>query len=104
MHDSGSRPRSIFCLLGLCGPLKKISLEKIIACGSEGVNVYWREPTDRDPRRLGKKGAIPKPAYASSHRHQNDSCIKMGSDESNFNVSLTIREKSEKTVCTDHNF
>ena len=25
--------------------------------------------------------------------HQNDSCIKMGSDESNFNVSLIVRDK-----------
>ena len=26
-------------------------------------------------------------------RHQNDSCIKMGSDESHFNVSLIMRDK-----------
>ena len=51
---------------------------KIMACGSEAVNVYWREPTDRDPRRLGKGGTISKTAYASSHHHQNDSCIKSG--------------------------
>ena len=25
--------------------------------------------------------------------HQNDSCIKIGSDESHFNVSLTVRDK-----------
>ena len=25
--------------------------------------------------------------------HQNDSCIKVGSDESHFHVSLTVREK-----------
>ena len=25
--------------------------------------------------------------------HQNDSCIKMGSDESHFNVSLLVRDK-----------
>ena len=25
--------------------------------------------------------------------HQNDSCIKMGSEESNFNVSLFVRDK-----------
>ena len=35
--------------------------------------------------------------------HQNDSCIKMGSDESHFNVSLIVRD-SHKTVSTDHNF
>ena len=32
--------------------------------------------------------------YLSLHcRHQNDSCIKMGSDESHFNVSLIVRDK-----------
>ena len=35
--------------------------------------------------------------------HQNDSCIKMGSDESRANVSLTVRDKSHKTVSTNHN-
>ena len=25
--------------------------------------------------------------------HQNDSCVKMGSDESHFNVSLIVRDK-----------
>ena len=37
--------------------------------------------------------------------HRNDSCIKMGSDESHFNVSLIVTDKlSHKTVSTDHNF
>ena len=32
--------------------------------------------------------------YISLHcHHQNDSCITMGSDESHFNVSLTVRDK-----------
>ena len=32
--------------------------------------------------------------YLSLHcHHQNDSCFKMGSDESHFNVSLTVRDK-----------
>ena len=32
--------------------------------------------------------------YLSLHcHHQNDSCIKMGSDESYFNVSLIVRDK-----------
>ena len=35
---------------------------------------------------------------------QNDSCIKMGNDESHFNVSLTVRDKVTKTVSKDHNF
>ena len=32
--------------------------------------------------------------YLSLHcHHRNDSCIKMGSDESHFNVSLIVRDK-----------
>ena len=38
------------------------------------------------------------------HCHnQNDSCIKMGSDESLFNVSVGSDGQSHKTVSTDHN-
>ena len=42
--------------------------------------------------------------YLSVHcHHQNDSCIKMGSDESHFNDSLICCEgQSHKTVSTDH--
>ena len=40
--------------------------------------------------RWGKREII----YLSLHCHpQNDSCIKMGSDESHFNVSLIVRDK-----------
>ena len=39
---------------------------------------------------VGKREII----YLSLHcHHQNDSCIKMGSDESHFNVSLIVRDK-----------
>ena len=32
--------------------------------------------------------------YLSLHcHHQNDSCVKMGSDESHFNVSLIVTDK-----------
>ena len=32
--------------------------------------------------------------YLSLHcHHQNDFCVKMGSDESHFNVSLIVRDK-----------
>ena len=39
--------------------------------------------------------------YISQHHrhHQNDSCIKMGSDESHFNVSLTVRNKVTIRQC-----
>ena len=35
--------------------------------------------------------------------HQNDFCIKMGSDESHFNVSVGSDGQSHKTVSTNHN-
>ena len=40
---------------------------------------------------MGEEGDI---IYLSLHcHHQNDSCIKMGSDVSRFNVSLIVRDK-----------
>ena len=33
--------------------------------------------------------------------HQNDSCSKVGSDESHFNVSLTVRDKVTRRASTD---
>ena len=42
--------------------------------------------------------------YLSLHcHHQNDSCIKMGSDESHFNVSVGSDGQSHKTASTNHN-
>ena len=41
--------------------------------------------------------------YLSLHcHHQNDSCIKMGCDESHFNVSVGSGGQSHKTVSTNH--
>ena len=44
--------------------------------------------------------------YLSRHRHhKNDSCIKMGSNESHFNIALIVRDKvTIKTVSIDHDF
>ena len=43
--------------------------------------------------------------YLSLHCHnQNDPCIKMGSDESHFNVSVGSDGQSHKAVSTNHNF
>ena len=43
--------------------------------------------------------------YLSLHcHHQYDSCIKMDSDESHFNVSLTVGDKVTRLVPTNHNF
>ena len=54
-------------------------------------------------KEVGEKGDY---VHLSLHcQNQNDSCIKMGSDPSHFNVSLTVRDKvTVKTVPTDHNF
>ena len=63
---------------------------RLIRDGENGGKGVWR---------WGKRESI----YLSLHcHHQNDSCIKMGSDESHFNVSLVVRDKG--TVSTDHNF
>ena len=41
--------------------------------------------------------------YLSLHcHHKNDSCIKMGSDESHFNVSVGSDGQSHRTVSTNH--
>ena len=37
------------------------------------------------------------------YHHQNDSCVKMGSDKSHLNVSLTVKDKVTR-VSIDHNF
>ena len=43
---------------------------------------------------MGGGGGKREIIYLSLHcYHQNDSCIKMGSDESRFNVSLIVRDK-----------
>ena len=61
---------------------------RVIRDGEKGV---WR---------LGKREII----YLSLHCHdQNDSCIKMGSDESHFNVSAGSDGQSHKTMSTNHN-
>ena len=42
--------------------------------------------------------------YLSLHcHHQNDFCIKVGSDESHFNVSVGSDGQSRRTVSTNHN-
>ena len=50
--------------------------------------------------RWGKRQII----YLLLHcHHQNDSCIKMGSDERHFNVSIGSDGQSHKTASTNHN-
>ena len=57
---------------------------RLIRDGEKGV---WR---------LGEREII----YLLVHcHHQNDSCIKMGNDESHFNVSLIMRDKVTRPQC-----
>ena len=64
---------------------------RLIRDGENGGKGVWR---------LGKTEII----YLSLHcHHQNDSYIKMGSDESHFNVSVGSDGQRHKTVSTNHN-
>ena len=59
--------------------------------GEKGVKGVWR---------WGEREII----YLSLHcHHQNDFCIKMGSVESHFHVSVGSDGQSHKTVSTNHN-
>ena len=51
----------------------------------------WRRGGERGGGGGGGKRDI---IYLSLHdHHQNDSCVNMGSDENQFNVSLIVRDK-----------
>ena len=52
--------------------------------------------------RDGEKGGWGVEVGIDCH-HQNDSCIKMGSDESHFNISVGSDGQSHETVSTNHN-
>ena len=65
---------------------------RLIRDGEKGGKGIWR---------WGKREIF---IYLSLHcHHQNDSCIKMGSDESHFNVSVGSAGQSHRTVSTNHN-
>ena len=64
---------------------------QLIRDGEKGGKGVWR---------CGERKII----YLSLHcHHQNDFCIKMGSDESHFNVSVRSDGQNHKTVSTNHN-
>ena len=66
---------------------------RLIRDGEKGGNVV---------RRWGERER--EIIYLSLHyHHQNDPCIKMGYDESHFNVSVGSDGQSHKTVLTNHN-
>ena len=67
------------------------------------LNVHRNHKVMRDEEkgvwRWGKRNII----YLSLRcHHQNDSCIKLGSDESHFNVSVGSDGQSHKTVSTNN--
>ena len=64
---------------------------RLIRDGEKGGKGVWR---------WGEREIM----YLSLHcHHHNDSCIKIGSDESHFNVSVGSDGQSHKTVSTNHN-
>ena len=65
---------------------------------------YWDgEKGDNGGRGYGGGGKR-EIKYQSLHcHHQNNSCIKMGSNESHFNVSVGSDGQSHKTVFTNQN-
>ena len=64
---------------------------RLIKDGETGRTGVWR---------WGKREII----NLSLHcHHQNESCIKMGSDDNHFNVSVGSDGQSHKTVSTNHN-
>ena len=74
------------------GPLTSTETVRLIRDGEKGGGEGGME--------MGEMEII----YLSLHCHnQNDSCIKMGSDESHFNVSVGSDGQSHKTVSTNHN-
>ena len=76
---------------GICANIREIMLISIISSASWTLQGVWR---------CGRREII----YLSLHcHHQNDFCIKMGSDESHFNVSVASGGQSHKTVSTNHN-
>ena len=64
---------------------------RLIRDGEKGGEGVWR---------WGERDII----HLSLHcHHQNDSCIKMGSYESHFNVSVGSDGQSHRRVSTNHN-
>ena len=64
---------------------------RLIRDGEKGGKVVWR---------WGEREII---YLLLLCHHQNDYCIKMGSYESHFNVSVGSDGQSHKTVSTNHN-
>ena len=54
------------------------------------------EKGDRRGKRVWRWGKRESIYLSQRCHHQNDSCIKTGSDESHFNVSLIVRDKVTK--------
>ena len=74
---------------------------ELLGGGGGGERLYTWRYTVTQGGGGGEKREI---MYLSLHcHHQNDSCIKMGSDESHFNVSEGSDGQSHKTVSTNHN-
>ena len=70
---------------------------------------YWLGPRYQEVELGGgggREGGDRSRLYLTLHsHHQNDSCIKMGSDEGpHFNVSLPVRDKDTRLLSKDNYF
>ena len=71
--------------------LTSVETVRLIRDGEKGWKEVWRW----EEREI---------IYLSLYcHHQNDFCIKMGSDESHFNVSVESDGQSHRTASTNHN-
>ena len=99
VHGAEPRDRASFCryaerryvaVFVFRGVLRPQKLSGLLGTGEGG--------------RRGKEGGREITDPSLYCHHHNDSCMKMGNDESHFNVSLIARDKvTRQCPCTDHN-
>ena len=57
---------------------------------------YWQRPISQEMGEWGWRGWRGRGGFLTLLcHHQNDFCMKMGSDDSRFNVSLIVRAKAQ---------
>ena len=97
----------VLSLIHISEPTRPVVISYAVFClkkGGGGEGGSMRDLGKRRRRRGYGGGGEREIIYLSLHcHHQNDSCIKMGSDESHFNVSVGNDGQSQRTVSTNHN-
>ena len=87
----------------LAAPETRIKVNMVLNVHRNRKAYEGRGEGGRGDIAVGEEGE--RDIYLSLHCHyQNDSCIKMGSDESHFNVSVESDGQRHKAVSTNHKF